>query len=373
MRASWGERCTEVSAVLRAMIAAGKILGGAVGLGASLAALAACGSESGVPTRAGSGGGAGAGTDDGGAGGAGGFGGAGEAGIAGNSGSEVGGTGGMGLPDGPPCAVGDAVGVCIDVEVCVGDYAPTPGFCEGPANVQCCTALGAGACHPETVPQPNLGLVEPPGVGGCPAGMVPVATFCIDRVEAALVRTSDGGPVSPYFNPEMASVRAVAIPFAVPQAYIHQEQASDACLNSGKRLCETAEWLRACQGPATTTYPYGDKLLLGLCNDHRAVHPAVELFGTTDSWIFSQLDNACLNQLPLSLALTGSLPGCETAEGALDMMGNLHEWTADPAGTFRGGFYVDTQLNGPGCLYATTAHNTLHWDYSTGFRCCADP
>ena len=23
-------------------------------------------------------------------------------------------------------------------------------------------------------------------------------------------------------------------------------------------------------------------------------------------------------------------------------------------------------------LYATTAHNTQHWDYSTGFRCCAD-
>jgi hypothetical protein len=54
-------------------------------------------------------------------------------------------------------------------------------------------------------------------------------------------------------------------------------------------------------------------------------------------------------------------------------VGNLHEWTADPAGTFRGGFYVDTKLNGPGCLYATTAHDSSHWDYSTGFRCCADP
>ena len=43
-----------------------------------------------------------------------------------------------------------------------------------------------------------------------------------------------------------------------------------------------------------------------------------------------------------------------------------------PEGTFRGGFYVDTMINGPGCLYATTAHNVYHWDYSTGFRCCAD-
>jgi hypothetical protein len=55
------------------------------------------------------------------------------------------------------------------------------------------------------------------------------------------------------------------------------------------------------------------------------------------------------------------------------MMGNLHEWTADPAGTFRGGFYVDTVRNGNGCLYATTAHNTSYRDYSTGFRCCATP
>jgi hypothetical protein len=53
-------------------------------------------------------------------------------------------------------------------------------------------------------------------------------------------------------------------------------------------------------------------------------------------------------------------------------MGNLHEWTADPAGTFRGGFFVDTRVNGNGCLYRTTAHDTSHWDYSTGFRCCAD-
>ena len=41
-------------------------------------------------------------------------------------------------------------------------------------------------------------------------------------------------------------------------------------------------------------------------------------------------------------------------------------------GTIRGGFFVDTVLNGPGCTYATTAHDRTHWDYSTGFRCCAE-
>ena len=113
--------------------------------------------------------------------------------------------------------------------------------------------------------------------------------------------------------------------------------------------------------------------MLGVCNDHRDVHPAIEYFGTSASWICSEIDNACIDQIPETVDPTGARTGCVTAEGAYDMMGNVHEWTADPAGTFRGGYYVDTVLNGPGCLYATTAHNTLHWDYSTGFRCCADP
>ena len=78
-------------------------------------------------------------------------------------------------------------------------------------------------------------------------------------------------------------------------------------------------------------------------------------------------------QAMLYHVLAGARDECVTAEGAFDMMGNLHEWTADPAGTFRGGFYVDTAINGNGCLYATTAHDVSHWDYSTGFRCCATP
>jgi hypothetical protein len=112
--------------------------------------------------------------------------------------------------------------------------------------------------------------------------------------------------------------------------------------------------------------------MVGVCNDQRTEHPAIEYFMTADPWIWSELGHPCLNQLADGLASAGSYVGCESAEGAFDMMGNLHEWTADPAGTFRGGFYVDTVQNGPGCEYATTAHDVNHWDYSTGFRCCAD-
>ena len=36
------------------------------------------------------------------------------------------------------------------------------------------------------------------------------------------------------------------------------------------------------------------------------------------------------------------------------MVGNLHEWTNDPNGTFQGGYYLDTHKNGDGCTYRTS-------------------
>jgi len=79
-----------------------------------------------------------------------------------------------------------------------------------------------------------------------------------------------------------------------------------------------------------------------------------------------------LNQLPGTVALTGAFDQCSNGYGAFDMVGNLHEWTNDPTGTFRGGYYMDTRLNGDGCTYVTRGHDTSYHDYSTGFRCCAD-
>jgi formylglycine-generating enzyme len=274
------------------------------------------------------------------------------------------------------CTAAGIPGSCLDVATCIGSRTPTSGLCSGPANVECCTPRFADAvtCDPDTVPEPNACLTEELGDPGCPAGMVHVDTFCVDRFEAALVEVTGAStqPWSPYFNPAGHTVRAVSLRGAVPQAYIDQLEAGAACAAASKRLCTDAEWLRACQGPTTTTYPYGNTRMPGVCNDARTVHPAIELYGTSDAWIFSHLDSPCLNQEASGLARSDANAGCITAEGAFDMMGNVHEWTADPAGTFRGGYYVDTVENGNGCLYATTAHDTSYSDYSTGFRCCAD-
>lgn len=280
------------------------------------------------------------------------------------------------VPVGPPCSVSGAPGLCMPTAECGAGLQTTPGLCPGDVDVQCCTDPST-ACDPEAMPTPNEGLIEQSWDAACPPGMVMAGDVCIDRYEAALVELDDVGGVighhSPYFNPGSTRVRAVSLEGAIPQGYVTQGQAQAACAEAGKRLCTDAEWLRACQGASAATYPWGSMAEPGRCNDARAQHPAIEYFGTSDPWIWSELGHPCISQLPDSLHVTGQHEACITEDGALDMVGNLHEWTADPAGTFRGGFYVDTVINGPGCLYATTAHDVTHWDYSTGFRCCADP
>jgi formylglycine-generating enzyme len=308
-------------------------------------------------------------------------------------------------------AVDDVAGDSVDIDVHVLD-APTPDACVARNNMAVVVELEAGTwwivadtwvnasgtelagpfelqvaavaepgdcltspieCDESDTPAPNGVPDEATGTGECPAGMAAVGSFCIDRYEAMLVEVLGDGtlaPFSPYVNPGTKRVRALSVEGAVPQGYITQTQAAAACAEAGKRLCTDEEWLLACQGAEGRLYPHGGDA--SACNTVRECHPAVQYFETTDDWIWSELGNPCLNQLPDGLALTGEYASCVSPEGVYDLVGNLHEWTADPEGTFRGGFYVDALLNGTGCLYRTTAHNVSHWDYSTGFRCCAD-
>ncbi len=209
--------------------------------------------------------------------------------------------------------------------------------------------------------------IEPeadPAAAPCPAGMALAGDVCVDRWEAHLEGQS------PYAVPEAGVARTA--PGAVPQAYVSGDVAAAACAAAGKRLCTSAEWVRACEGPRGTTYPYGDAYAAGACNEGREAHPVVELFGDSADWSMRQMNDPRLNQLPGTVDPAGANPGCVSAEGVFDLHGNLHEWVSDPEGTFRGGFYVDATINGDGCRYRTTAHGRSYHDYSTGFRCCAD-
>ncbi|RYE89535.1 MAG: hypothetical protein EOO75_11645, partial [Myxococcales bacterium] len=136
------------------------------------------------------------------------------------------------------------------------------------------------------------------------------------------------------------------------------------------------EWLRACKGKRATAYPYGDERHKGYCNDEDvATSPLGHFFGAPaddNRYTWSAMNDPRLNQLSGGLARTGARAKCKSGYKVHDLVGNLHEWTADPGGTFRGGYYLDTKINGEGCDYRTTAHDSLYHDYSTGFRCCKD-
>lgn len=224
------------------------------------------------------------------------------------------------------------------------------------------------------------------GKGGpCPRGMVLIApkddaparaAFCIDRYEASLVETMPRGevPFSPYEMVKGRSVRAVSRSGVVPQAYISRNEALAACSASRKRLCTEEEWMFACQGKRPTTFPYGDTRKDGYCNDAGKA-PLQLLYSVQDdgTYGFEPMNDPRLNQIGGTVARTGSHRRCTNSYGVFDMVGNLHEWVDDPAGTFRGGYYLDTHINGDGCRYRTIAHDVSYHDYSTGFRCCAEP
>ena len=227
-----------------------------------------------------------------------------------------------------------------------------------------------------------LASVSPPGAEAkrlrCPAGMASVrGKFCIDRFEASVdVVNSRGATVrrhSPYHRPSAGQrLRARSRKGVVPQAYLSQREAATACEAAGKRLCTDAEWKEACKGRTPTAYPYGKEHVEGYCNDS-GTSPLRKLHGKDDSvaaFGIKAMNDPKLNQLPDTVAKTGRFKRCRNSFGLHDMVGNLHEWTANPGGVFRGGYYLDTTENGEGCAYVTTGHDTKYHDYSIGFRCC---
>ena len=205
----------------------------------------------------------------------------------------------------------------------------------------------------------------------CPSNMAHVGSSCVDKYEASLVEVRSDGTTasfSPFLAPNGHNVRAVSRAGVVPQAHISMVEAKRACSSSGKRLCRAQEWKTACKGPDATRYPYGNKRVAGACVDTNRKSPMNVLHGGMRSP--ATMNDPRANQQANTVAATGASASCTNGYDVHDMVGNVHEWTDDAS--FRGGYYLDTKLNGEGCDYRTTAHAPAYYDYSTGFRCCAD-
>lgn len=219
-----------------------------------------------------------------------------------------------------------------------------------------------------------------PRTDGCPEGMARIGGYCIDRYEAYVVELDAQGSESdhsPYSPVDKLRVRAKVAEGVVPQGYISQVQAASACENAGKRLCAAREFSVACRGSdPKASYPYGGtQHRSGKCNEGKGSAVSV-VFGPAANFGSEQLNDPRLNQWSGGLAKTGAYAASVSPFGVFDLVGNLHEWSAEVAanghGYFRGGFYGDAEINGSGCSYVTKAHAANYHDYSTGFRCCQD-
>ena len=142
-------------------------------------------------------------------------------------------------------------------------------------------------------------------------------------------------------------------PNTIPKSAITALQAENLCAQNNKRLCMAHEWEIAC---GENRYPYGEQYIPSAC----AVH---------------------INHAEPS----GRFFGCQSPSGAMDMVGNLWEWTATelhapalgsstPLREIRGGsWFVDHRkatCQGIDGYPATTQEQAFP---DVGFRCCRGP
>ena len=89
---------------------------------------------------------------------------------------------------------------------------------------------------------------------------------------------------------------------SVPLTGVTRQEASEHCGMQGKKLCTSAQWLRACMGDDERRFPYG------------------KAYGRNCA---TGMD-ADAQKRPV---LSGQYPQCRTPEGIYDMSGNVAEWT----------------------------------------------
>lgn len=144
-------------------------------------------------------------------------------------------------------------------------------------------------------------------------------------------------------------------PNAIPTTNVSRDEAEQLCVSKGKRLCTELEWERACKGPESTIYEYGDVYRKDVCGTGVAIEQA-------------------------SRRPTGEHAQCKSGFGVSEMHGGIFEWTSsvwgrgsrDAAqGVLRGGNSLAGELVGR-CANAL-ARNPSKKSPTMGLRCCAGP
>jgi serine/threonine protein kinase/formylglycine-generating enzyme required for sulfatase activity len=211
--------------------------------------------------------------------------------------------------------------------------APAPPVVEpSPASAIVVAVAEAGSC-PAAMATIDAGSFSFGSSGSDPmrnfgeldAKAVDVKTFCIDYYEA----------------PNGAK--------ALPSTGVSWTSAKTACERSGKRLCTEQEWERACKGPSSSRFPYGNGFDVDVCN-------------TVDG-----------EGKARPLARAADFKKCRSGFKVFMLAGNAEEWVADAANgqrVVKGG-----SSDRPDFASRCSARRTLAPKSASGmlgYRCCAD-
>lgn len=140
---------------------------------------------------------------------------------------------------------------------------------------------------------------------------------------------------------------------ANPAVFITYDDAAAACAARGKRLCTSEEWERACKGPESFVYGYGDTFDATKCGPDT----------TKDADRDDRSDQA-----------SGSLAECKSGWGVYDMAGGAREWTStpdknDPRFRVVKGGKPGNPERGSRCAFVDARSPTVR-ERTISYRCC---
>nr|MBP9086802.1 SUMF1/EgtB/PvdO family nonheme iron enzyme [Kofleriaceae bacterium] len=176
--------------------------------------------------------------------------------------------------------------------------------------------------------------------------------YYIDTYEAA-------HPDATIMRSGVATTRACSNAGVLPWRGASFAAATAACTAANKVLCSASQWQTACEGATNTDYPYSSIFVADRCNTESNDGVA----GGADDDI---------------LLATGAKAMCMSSDGAMDMSGNLKEWTNEITGTTSGGISIavlrggayDSPALGATCDFRSTRAAINVVLPTVGFRCC---
>lgn len=155
-----------------------------------------------------------------------------------------------------------------------------------------------------------------------------------------------------------------------PRVFISFDEAVEVCRSAGKRVCTSAEFTLACEGPEGLPVGYGWKIDGTVCNVERPPRVDASRVDVRNPRVFSSIDG----REPI-----GNRPLCVSPYGIWDLTGNVDEWTRlDPIdrdmsrypSQLKGGYYASGAH--PYCRAHTDVHGPEFSFYQIGTRCCSD-